>query len=149
VGFKIGKKYRVKPEFYDEFNFDCMAWRGKPKDLVFYVDYVTRDNVMDGLGCCVASSKEFSFCEEVVDDATQPTKDQVNSPNHYLLSPTLEVRDVRKLLLDKMDDESDWNNYQVDCFSRAWEYLTRAAFKNGKEDLLKCQNYLQELIDTM
>lgn len=76
--------------------------------------------------------------------------DMVNSPKHYILAPGLEVKDVREAICNKLQvegivvpyaDFSDWE--------RAWEYLTRAWFKNGKEDIEKAQFYIDRLVTRM
>jgi hypothetical protein len=74
--------------------------------------------------------------------------DPVHKPKHYQLLPGVEVIDVRRALLAKMHD-AGWSHYQSDCWSRSWEYLTRAMAKNGLEDLRKCRTYLDRLIKDM
>ncbi len=74
--------------------------------------------------------------------------DSVKAPNHYQLWPGVEVIDVRKALLNKMA-LAGWTHYQSDCWSRSWEYLTRAMAKNGLEDLEKSLTYLTWLIEDM
>lgn len=79
-----------------------------------------------------------------LDTLTKP-KDTVKSPNHYVLRDGLEVWDVRDALLEKMEGKITLK--QADSWSRAWEYLTRAFLKNGKEDLMKTRQYLDRLIE--
>jgi hypothetical protein len=76
--------------------------------------------------------------------------DMVNAPPHYILKPGLEVKDVREALLQKLqrdgivlpyEDAYDWMT--------AWEYMTRAPFKNGLEDYEKAMWYLESLINRM
>jgi len=76
--------------------------------------------------------------------------DMVNSPKHYILNDKLEVKDVREALLQKLmrdgivlpyEDAFDWMT--------AWEYVTRAPFKNKEEDLRKAMWYLNSLLDRM
>jgi hypothetical protein len=86
-----------------------------------------------------------SFLAKVA-DLPEPTHDQVKSPSHYQLLPGVEVIHVRKALLEKMGHMTP---YQIDCWSRAWEYITRAPAKNGLEDLKKAQTYLEWLIKDM
>lgn len=74
-----------------------------------------------------------------------PEHDNVTRPKHYMLLPGVEVKDVRDVLLDKCD-AAGWNGRSIDYWSRAWEYLTRAMEKNGKEDLEKAKAYLEWLI---
>lgn len=76
--------------------------------------------------------------------------DNVNSPKHYKLSADLEVIDVRRAILDKLDIEGIVIPARdIDNWSRAWEYLTRMFFKNGKEDAEKAQYYLDALVADM
>jgi len=77
-----------------------------------------------------------------------PITDPVTKPSHYQLLPGVEVIDVRKALLDKMQP-AGWTHYQSDCWSRSWEYLTRAMAKNGLEDLKKARTYLNWLIEIL
>lgn len=73
--------------------------------------------------------------------------DNVNSPNHYLLKPGLEVMDVREAILDKLQREGVVVPYvDIDDWSRAWEYLTRCFFKNGAEDIEKSQYYINRMV---
>jgi hypothetical protein len=76
--------------------------------------------------------------------------DVVNSPKHYQIAPGLEVKDVRRALLDSAET-SPYNptNNAVDYWSRTWEYLTRMWHKNGLEDAEKARVYLDWLIDEM
>ena len=73
--------------------------------------------------------------------------DNVNKPSHYQLLPGVEVKDVRKAILDKLPEGVDYS--QLDDWSRAWEYLTRMWGKNGLEDAKKAQVYLTWLIEKM
>jgi len=95
-----------------------------------------------------------SFFEQVAElhatDFPDPRPDMVNSPKHYILNDKLEVKDVREALLQKLmrdgivipyEDAFDWMT--------AWEYLTRAFFKNGREDIEKCMWYLNTLLERM
>ena len=77
-------------------------------------------------------------------------QDMVNSPSHYQLVNGLEVKDIRKAIFDKIP-MGKLSYHQADCYSRAWEYLTRACFKHESplEDLQKAQTYLTWLIEDM
>lgn len=86
--------------------------------------------------------------EEAIEIQARP--DMVNSPKHYILNDTLQVKDVREALLQKLmrdgvvlpyEDAHDWIT--------AWEYITRAPFKNGVEDYRKAMWYLNNLLDRM
>ena len=77
-------------------------------------------------------------------------QDMVNSPSHYQLVNGLEVKDVRKAIFDKIP-MGKLSYHQADCYSRAWEYLTRACFKHESplEDLQKAQTYLNWIIEDL
>lgn len=76
--------------------------------------------------------------------------DMVNKPSHYQLVDGLEVRDVRKAIFDKIP-MGMLSYHQADCYSRAWEYLTRCCFKHESplEDLMKAQTYLNWIIEDL
>ena len=73
--------------------------------------------------------------------------DMVNNPKHYQLLPGVEVKDVRKAILDKIPEGVPY--IQIDHFSRTWEYMTRMWDKNGLEDAKKARVYLNWLIEEM
>lgn len=73
--------------------------------------------------------------------------DMVNNPKHYQLLPGVQVKDVRKAILDKIPEGVPYN--QIDDWSRAWEYVTRMWDKNGLEDAKKARVYLDWLIEEM
>lgn len=74
--------------------------------------------------------------------------DPVSLPKHYQLIPEkeVEVKDVRDVLLDKIQENNALTYRQADYWSRAWEYQTRFMDKNGLEDLKKAKVYLDWLI---
>lgn len=96
--------------------------------------------------CCT----EFDITQVMIADENQPAQDMVNSPSHYQLVNGLEVKDIRKAIFDKIP-MGKLSYHQADCYSRAWEYLTRACFKHESplEDLQKAQTYLTWLIDDL
>lgn len=80
-------------------------------------------------------------------DKRENKVDNVNHPKHYQLLPGVEVIDVRKAILDKVNKDQ-WTFEQVDLWSRSWEYLTRMFEKNGIEDAKKAKWYLDRLVKT-
>jgi hypothetical protein len=97
-----------------------------------------------------------SFFEQIEEMYSMDAKDfdarpdMVNSPKHYILSDTLQVKDVREALLQKItreglviphEDVYDWIT--------AWEYITRSPFKNKREDIEKAIWYLNSLLERM
>ena len=131
------------------------------------VDYVERD---DGLfkiwssdsrffrvgkdGKDVDGESEWDIKEVIIAGVYRPTniqeQDMVNSPSHYQLVNGLEVKDIRKAIFDKIP-MGKLSYHQADCYSRAWEYLTRACFKHESplEDLQKAQTYLNWIIEDL
>ena len=78
--------------------------------------------------------------------------DMVNRPPHYQIREGLEVIDVRDALLDKLDHlvkDGKMTCREVDYFSRAWEYITRAPWKNDIEDFEKCVWYTERLVRSL
>lgn len=75
-------------------------------------------------------------------------EDLVNSPKHYELNEILTVYQFRQIIAEKAENEgmeyaafSDWD--------RAIEYLLRAPFKNGKQDLEKAIWYMNKLAEKL
>lgn len=93
-----------------------------------------------------------SFFEHVSEmhsaEFPDPRPDMVNRPRHYILTDTLEVKDVREALLQKIMKDGMVLPYEdVYDWITAWEYITRAPFKNGPEDYRKAIWYLNSLLD--
>lgn len=104
-------------------------------------------------GSCADGDCEWSITEVIVAGEHQTItleQDMVNSPSHYQLVNGLEVKDIRKAIFDKIP-MGKLSYHQADCYSRAWEYLTRACFKHESplEDLQKAQTYLTWLIEDL
>lgn len=74
-------------------------------------------------------------------------------PPHYDLGGphALQWHDIRELLMDKIDSGTVHMPYAIDiiAWDRALEYLVRAPFKNGLDDLHKARHYLNMLIAQM
>lgn len=84
--------------------------------------------------------------------AHETAADMVNRPSHYVYGP-YECKDIEKAMSDKMLQNPIVTGakflpspYQSRLYFAAFEYLWRAPFKNGVEDLEKCACDLQELI---
>jgi len=93
-----------------------------------------------------------SFFEQIQDihgdSSLDNALDMVNKPKHYILNDTLEVKHVREALLQKiMRDGMVIPHEDVYDWITAWEYVTRALFKNGVEDMQKAIWYLNSYID--
>jgi hypothetical protein len=79
---------------------------------------------------------------------TDDAPDMVNSPPHYEICEVLTVYQLRQMLAEKAEKFgmdyaafSDWD--------RALEYLLRAPFKNGAEDIDKSMWYADKLADKL
>lgn len=76
--------------------------------------------------------------------------DAVNCPTHYMAGP-YECEKVEEAISEKMGGGVKFNAsfmpYQARLYFAAFEYLWRAPFKNGVEDLKKCRRDLDRLID--
>lgn len=75
-------------------------------------------------------------------------EDIVNSPKHYQLTDNFEVKDLMKLLLDRIEnsDKMQMSHFQASCFKECVQYLLRCPLKNTWEDVYKAQFYLNEVI---
>ena len=81
--------------------------------------------------------------------------DNVNRPSHYVYGP-YECKEIEKAISDKLTQNPLETGakflptpYQSRLYFAAFEYLWRAPFKNGVEDLEKCVRDLRELIDDL
>lgn len=77
--------------------------------------------------------------------------DMVNRPSHYVAGP-YECKYIEKALSDKMQREEPTvylSPYESRLYFAAFEYLWRAPFKNGVEDLKKAIRDLQELVEEL
>lgn len=70
--------------------------------------------------------------------------DPVYKPNHYMLKPGLEVRDVIEILANKLEGFSPMF---IADYVQMMQYGMRFMDKNGKEDLLKQRWYLDKMIE--
>lgn len=67
-------------------------------------------------------------------------RDMVNSPAHY--NQSIECIDAMKA----MAEGCELLGHQAYCWQNSFKYLWRFPYKNGIEDLKKCQYYLNRLI---
>lgn len=74
--------------------------------------------------------------------------DAVHKPSHYQIMPGVEVKDVRRALLDKIP-AGQASYHEITCWDRSWEYLTRMWGKGGLEDARKARVYLDWLIESL
>jgi len=116
-------------------------WKNFPSEDTTTINLVDLDTD-ESITVSLDSEGQASLFEQEVD--------MVNSPPHYIIRPGLEWIDVREALAQKLlregivlpyEDFSDWD--------RGLEYLVRALFKNGLEDLGKVLFYLNRLVKRM
>lgn len=75
----------------------------------------------------------------------------VTCPPHYQAGP-YECKKVEEAISEKMTEthsfafNASFKPYQARLYFAAFEYLWRAPFKNGVQDLEKCVQDLQELV---
>lgn len=79
--------------------------------------------------------------------------DAVERPSHYVAGP-YECEKVEEAISEKMRREGVKFNarfmpYQARLYFAAFEYLWRAPFKNGLEDLKKARRDLDRLIEKL
>lgn len=81
--------------------------------------------------------------------------DNVIRPSHYVYG-SYECKDIEKAISDKLTRNPLETGakflpspYQSRLYFAAFEYLWRAPFKNGVEDLEKCVRDLQELVEDL
>lgn len=70
-----------------------------------------------------------------------PTKENVNHPSHYTTGK-FEV-------LDYIQDKLTIEEFEGYCIGNVMKYISRWRMKNGKEDLMKAQFYLNKVIKDM
>jgi hypothetical protein len=81
--------------------------------------------------------------------ANEQIHDPVNKPSHYMLTDTLEVRDVLAALVVKLKDSNKAPPsalFESD-YVQMMQYLMRFMDKNGKQDLEKARWYLDKMIN--
>ena len=71
----------------------------------------------------------------------------ITKPKHYILLPNVEVRDVCKVLAERME-EKGYKAFFISDYIQFLQYVLRFDQKNGIEDLKKAKWYLEKLIDT-
>lgn len=141
----IGKKYRVvKVE----------------KDWEFYCTELEEYLYMEGkalsIGCNGDVALSFGdgvwwfkpeWLVPVEEENQQSSQDNVNFPSHYQLINDIEVKDVVKVILSRWQSSGQEMSFnQAGMMKELLQYLLRAPMKNKKEDVLKAQWYLNELV---
>lgn len=106
---------------------------------------------------CNSCDRNSRYVHKTVYEKYNPPMDNqydpVNKPKHYMLFPKegIEVRDVIEKLVEKLVASRNnglpiYTLYDAD-YVQLMQYLMRFMDKNGKEDLLKAQFYLDKLIE--
>lgn len=74
--------------------------------------------------------------------------DMVGKPKHYQVLPGVEVRDIIKALVAKIEANKSLTAMQVADYVQLMQYLLRFMDKNGDEDLAKAKVYLDWLVES-
>lgn len=69
----------------------------------------------------------------------------VNKPKHYQIFPEYEVRDICKVMADRMQEEG-YSAFFISDYVQFLQYCLRFDQKNGLEDLEKADYYLDKMI---
>ena len=72
--------------------------------------------------------------------------DNISKPKHYMLLPNIEVRDVCRVLAERME-EKGYKSFFISDYVQFLQYVLRFDQKNGIEDLKKAKWYLEKLIE--
>lgn len=73
--------------------------------------------------------------------------DVVNNPKHYQLVEGFEVKDLMKLLLNRIENSDiGFTHFQSSCYKEAMQYFLRFMLKNGQEDIQKGVYYMNEVL---
>lgn len=76
-----------------------------------------------------------------------PKHDVVNNPKHYQLVDGFEVKDLMKLLLNRIEvSDVGFTHFQSSCYKEAMQYFLRFMLKNGQEDIQKGVYYMNEVL---
>lgn len=146
---EIGKKYRVVK--VDE---DCSIYVDKLNEYLHMEGTVT---LLNTRGVAVFAKLLFENGEKwwfkqewlvlAEEESNQLSQDNVNFPSHYQLVNDVEVKDVVKVILSRWQSSGQEMSFnQAGMMKELLQYLLRAPLKNKKEDVLKAQWYLNELV---
>lgn len=95
--------------------------------------------------------KRYGEKEEIAGDENL-VNDMVKNPKHYQLFEEfgLEIKDVNKRILDNIEkSDFDMTLYEASWWTQSSQYLLRFYEKGGVEDLKKCVQTLQFVIESM
>lgn len=115
-----------------------------------------KDSIMAPCKGCSGYSKYvkdsiYFWGEKQLEENHTDNYDVVNKPRHYMLfeDKNIEVRDVIKRLMEKMQDSDSLEFSPIDYsdYFQAMAYFMRFMDKNGKEDLEKGVWYMNKIID--
>lgn len=73
--------------------------------------------------------------------------DVINRPRHYMLLEGVEVRDICKVMADRLEDKG-YSAMFISDYIQMMQYLLRFDEKNGLEDVKKSKFYLDKLIES-
>ena len=109
----------------------------------FMVDDLTTIDLID-LGT------EQTITVTLGQDEPDSRVDMVNAPPHYHIKEGLEWIDIRLALAQKLRNEGiDMSFADFSDWDRALEYLVRAPWKHGREDVEKASFYINRLLNRL
>lgn len=81
-------------------------------------------------------------------DAVNQTNSNVDKPKHYQILPGYEVRDICKVMADKLQAKG-YSGFFISDYVQMLQYVLRFQDKNGKEDLEKTSWYLNKMLEQL
>lgn len=85
---------------------------------------------------------------DYIDHVNHSLADDVNSPQHYMLLPGVEVRDVIAALTEKIElSDVMFSGQNYGDYIQMMQYCMRFMGKGGCKDLEKARWYLDKLIE--
>lgn len=83
------------------------------------------------------------YFDNLVEDTELVSPDMLNHPNHYTFSEKFEVIDVIE------EATKNLKGMEAVCVGHILRYILRYPYKNGLEDVKKCQFYTNKLVDIL
>lgn len=128
---------RVIDETLNESYYDLLA---SAKEVMTKDVLVDSDRLSDIYIADVTSEVGFAETGDMSEESSED-EDSVNHPSHYNYGP-IEVIDYINQTTNGYTDKG----HVAYCIGNVIKYVSRAPFKNGKQDLEKAQWYLSEAI---
>lgn len=128
---------RIIDETLNESYYDLLA---NAKEVMTKDVLVDSDNLSDIYIADVTNEVGFAETGDMREESFED-EDSVNHPSHYNYGP-IEVIDYINQTTNGYTDKG----HVAYCIGNVIKYVSRAPFKNGKQDLEKAQWYLSEAI---